>query len=75
MGKVVHGYSNLNTFLSAFPREGVSLSTIFSSFFSFQTLYQNVTRFPVRNTLWPLYALFSMAIQGLKGSQTSKAFT
>jgi len=69
MEKVVYGYSSFNRCLSAFPREGVSLSTIFSSFVSFQRLHQNVTRFPVRITPWPLYALFSMAIKGLKGSQ------
>ncbi|WP_156322186.1 hypothetical protein [Winslowiella iniecta] len=69
MEKVVFGYSNLNGCLSAFPREGVSLSTIFSSFVSFQRLHLNSIGFPVRYTLWPLYALFSTAIQGLKGSQ------
>lgn len=68
MGKVVLAQVSLKTCLSAFPREGISPSTIFSSLFINQQSYQTNPVFTVRNTPGPLYALFSMAIQGLKGS-------
>ncbi|MBP2167117.1 hypothetical protein J2125_000309 [Erwinia toletana] len=68
MEKAVSGQLNVSGCLSAFPREGVSSSTIFSSLFCFQRPIQTDMHYPVRNTLWPLCALFSTAIQGLKGS-------
>lgn len=71
MVKVVPVQISFRPCISAFSREGLSPSTIFSSLLCFQI----DTHVPVRNMLRPLYAFSSMAMQGLKGSQTSKAFT